>query len=96
MRPFIFILFIAFTLSCKKNNAPDEKQIDPPRECGTILQTPVLDSFFYPTYYITATVQFADAKEVVHLKGNVTGAHDGSWFLSKYDKDTVFCRNLVP
>jgi hypothetical protein len=22
---------------------------------------------------------------------NVTGDHDGSWFTSKYDKDSIFC-----
>lgn len=59
--------------------------------CGIILSTPVLDSFVYPTYYISANIAFADGNEIVHLQGNVTGDHDGSWFLPKYDKDSSFC-----
>ncbi|HXS56909.1 MAG TPA: hypothetical protein VN726_12350 [Hanamia sp.] len=60
-------------------------------DCGRILMTPTLDSFIYPTYYISATIEFNDGKEVLHLRDNVTGNHDGSWFTSKYDKDSILC-----
>lgn len=62
-----------------------------PKRCGRILMTPTLDSFISPTYYISATVQFNDGRELIQVSGNVTGDHDGSWFTSKYDKDSVFC-----
>ena len=85
------ILLIA--VSCKKDNAPSPGQTPPPvvLKCGTILSTPILDSFVYPTYYLTATVAFKDGTEIVHFHDNVTGDHDGSWFISKYDTDSTLC-----
>jgi hypothetical protein len=56
-----------------------------------LLATPVLDSFVYPTYYISAYIAFPDGNEIVHFRDNVTGDHDGSWYLSKYDKDSSLC-----
>ncbi|MGH2647539.1 MAG: hypothetical protein ACRDE8_08235 [Ginsengibacter sp.] len=45
----------------------------------------------YPTYYITTTVAFPGGDETLHFHDNVTGGHDGSWFLPKYSKDSTFC-----
>ncbi|MEO8821175.1 MAG: hypothetical protein ABI267_10760 [Ginsengibacter sp.] len=90
---FVAIIFLGF--ACKKNK-PTDKQTDPqgpkPR-CGVIVQTPVLDSFVYPTYYITTMVAFDTGTELVHFHGDVTGDHDGSWYLPRYDKDSTICTN---
>lgn len=42
---------------------------------------------------MTTTVAFPDGIEVVHFHGTVTGDHDGSWFLTKYDKDSIYCKD---
>lgn len=80
-------------LSCKKENniATETKTPAIPPRCGVLLTTPVLDSFVYPTCYISAFIAFPEGKEVVHFQYNVAGAHDGSWFLNRYDKDSSFC-----
>ena len=77
--------------SCTKDHNIDKQEPEVPKRCGRILMTPTIDSFIYPTYYISATVEFDEGKEVFHARGNVTGDHDGSWFTSKYDKDSIFC-----
>jgi len=84
------VIFIGF--SCVKNKAHDDpKGPQYYTRCGTLVTTPTLDSFVPPTYYITAIVAFPEGNELVHFHGNVTGDHDGSWFLSKYDKDSTYC-----
>lgn len=52
---------------------------------------PYLDSFVYPTFYITTFVHYNEGDEVVHIHGNVDGDHDSSWYLKRYDKDSSFC-----
>ncbi len=83
------ILFIG--IACKKSNNQKLTKPDVVAKCGTILSQPTLDSFVYPTYYITTMVEFKDGIEIVHLSGKVSGDHDGSWFLKTYDKDTTYC-----
>lgn len=85
------ILLIA--VSCKKESVSSQVPTKPPvvLKCGTILNTPILDSFVYPTYYLTANVAFPDGTALLHFHDNVTGNHDGSWFISKYDKDSTLC-----
>lgn len=82
--------------SCKKENGSSQEQTNPPiaKRCGTILSTPILDSFVYPAYYLTANVAFPDGNEIVHFHDDVTGNHDGSWFISKYDKDSTYCTTI--
>lgn len=89
----VVIIIILIGLSCKKGpqKETETKMPETLTECGVILATPVLDSFIYPTYYITALVAFPDGNETVHFHDNVTGDHDGSWFLPRYDKDSTFC-----
>lgn len=91
MRKLLLAGLIFIGISCKKDTTGDDDTKPKITKCGTILSTPILDSFVYPTYYITTLVAFKDGDEVVHLQGNVTGDHDGSWFLTKYDKDTLYC-----
>ena len=52
---------------------------------------PYLDSFVYPTFYITTFVHYNEGDEVVHIHGNVDGDHDSSWYFKRYDKDSSFC-----
>lgn len=86
---------IAFLLqSCKKGDGGSAEVKEPEvpaRRCGILLTTPVLDSLRYPTYYITAVVAFPEGQETVHIVDNVTGDHDGSWYLPKYSKDSTYC-----
>ncbi len=94
MRKSIFAVIIFLGFACKKSKLTDGKQSNPPKtkpRCGVILQTPVLDSFVYPTYYITTVVAFDEGNEMVHIHANVTGDHDGSWYLPRYDKDSSYC-----
>jgi hypothetical protein len=95
MKIALFAAIIFLGCACKKNQLTDDKQTDPPvtkpPKCGVILETPVLDSFVAPTYYITTMVAFDDGTEVIHFQGNVTGDHDGSWYLPKYNKDSTIC-----
>ncbi len=90
MKKLILAAIILTSVSCKKNTKEKESEKEVLR-CGIILRTPTLDSFIFPTYYITALVSYEEGIESVHLKGEVTGDHDGSWFLKKYDKDTLYC-----
>ena len=81
MKKFIVTVIILILVSCQKESAPDPEQTTPPvviLKCGTILSTPILDSFIYPTYYLTAPVAFNDGTEILHFQDNVTGDHDGS------------------
>ena len=90
------ILFLSF-LGCKKNRQDSGSGKEPPgpkTRCGTILATPTLDSFVYPTFYVTALIAYPEGNEVVHFSGNVTGDHDGSWFLPRYDKDSTYCSTV--
>lgn len=93
MKIVLFVAIIFLGIACKKTKLTD-KQTDPhepkPR-CGVITETPVLDSFVYPTYYITTMVAFDNGTELVHFHGDVTGDHDGSWYLPRYDKDSTIC-----
>ncbi len=93
MKFFFVVIIILIGLSCTKEQGKDaeKKQPEIPARCGILLTTPVLDSFVYPTYYITAIVAFPEGNETTHFRGNVTGDHDGSWFLTKYDKDSSYC-----
>jgi len=89
------VIFMGF--ACKKTKTTENKQPTPqgtkPR-CGTILNTPTLDSFVYPTYYITTVVAFQEGNEIVHFHDNVTGDHDSSWYLPKYAKDSSYCTTV--
>ncbi len=93
MKTVLAAAIILTFISCKKEhqNDPEAKTTVEPGRCGTILSTPVLDSFVYPTYYITANIAFPEGNEIVHFHNNVTGDHDGSWFTDKYNKDSSFC-----
>ncbi len=94
MKKTLLALFILTGFACKKRTASEDKNADPtgPKmRCGTILATPTLDSFVYPTFYITTIVAFPEGNEIVHFKGDVTGDHDGSWYLPRYDKDSSLC-----
>ena len=91
---FVVIAIIILTgVSCKKARQEESETKAPETafKCGTLFTTPVLDSFIYPTYYITAVVAFPDGNEIIHFHDNVTGDHDGSWYLPKYSKDSTFC-----
>jgi hypothetical protein len=97
MKKLLLALLILAGLSCRKTKSTDGKTTDPtgPKvRCGTILSTPTLDSFVYPTFYITTVVAFPEGDEVVHFSGNVSGDHDGSWYLPRYDKDSSFCTTV--
>jgi hypothetical protein len=37
------------------------------------------------------TVRFKEGDERIHFHADVTGDHDGSWFLPKYDRDSTIC-----
>ena len=93
MKNFFAIVIILIGLSCKKGQQKHDETNAPQAapKCGILLTTPILDSFVYPTYFITAIVVFPDGKETVHFHDNVTGDHDGSWFLPRYSKDSTFC-----
>ena len=88
------IIFIGFSCTKDKNH-DDSKGPEYYTRCGTLLTTPTLDSFVPPTYYITAIVAFPEGNELVHFHGEVTGDHDGSWFLTRYDKDSTYCTDPV-
>ncbi|MEO6838363.1 MAG: hypothetical protein ABI261_03995 [Ginsengibacter sp.] len=94
MKKYLLAGILLIALSCKKESASSGGQTKPPAvvlKCGTILSTPILDSFVYPTYYLTANVAFKDGNEIIHFHDNVTGDHDGSWFISKYNTDSTIC-----
>src|SRR6185437_6183875 len=86
---------IVIGFSCQKENnlitGTETKTPAIPAKCGILLTRPVLDSFQYPTCYISALIDFPEGREIVHLQYNVAGSHDGSWFLTRYDKDSSFC-----
>lgn len=87
---FVFITFY----SCQKaKNEAILLRTSPIQitRCGTITMRPYLDSFVYPTFYITTFVHYNEGDEVVHIHGNVDGDHDSSWYLKRYDKDSSFC-----
>ncbi len=93
----LILIIITAGLGCTKTKSGDEKTTDPPgskMRCGTILVTPTLDSFVYPTFYVTTVVAFPEGNEIVHFHGNVTGDHDGSWYLPRYDIDSSFCTTV--
>ena len=96
MRKLLFAGMILLGFSCKKNQTNETKSQEYISHCGTILMTPVLDSFVSPTYYITMLVAFKEGNEIIHCSGNVTGVHDGSWFLTKYNKDSTYCTAPIP
>jgi hypothetical protein len=91
MQKLLMLILIVAGWSCTKDHEIEQKETEVPKRCGRILMTPTLYSFIYPTYFISATVEFSDGKEVLQVRDNVTGDHDGSWFTSKYDKDSIFC-----
>lgn len=94
MKKILLVGIILSEFACTKTNANDGKTTDPGegiKRCGTILETPTLDSFVSPTYYLTAIVHFPEGDETIHFHGDVTGDHDGSWFLPRYDKDSSVC-----
>lgn len=92
MKKIFLAGIILIIFSCKKNDTTtDPANPVPIAKCGTISDRPTLDSFVYPTYYITMMVTFSDGNKLMHIHDNVTGDHDGSWFLNKYDKDSSFC-----
>lgn len=94
MKKLVLSLLLITQFACRKNTPSANKPSDPDgltHRCGTILNTPILDSFIYPTYYITTLVAFPEGNEVVHFHDQVTGDHDSSWFLPKYDKDSSYC-----
>jgi hypothetical protein len=91
MNKLILAGLILIMSSCEKATDPGLVTPKPIPRCGIILNTPTLDSFVYPTYYITTIVCFPEGNEVIHFHDNVTGNHDGSWYLKKYDKDSSYC-----
>ncbi|MEO6894103.1 MAG: hypothetical protein ABI136_03650 [Ginsengibacter sp.] len=94
MKKTLLAGLILMGLACTKTKTDDGKISDPTEgteRCGTITVTPTLDSFIAPTYYITAVVRFPAGDEIIHFHGEVTGDHDGSWFLPRYDKDSTIC-----
>ncbi|MEO8822741.1 MAG: hypothetical protein ABI366_04140 [Ginsengibacter sp.] len=94
MKKILLVGLILSGFACTKTNTGDGKTTDPtegPKRCGIILETPTLDSFVAPTYYITIMIHFPEGDETIHLHGEVTGDHDGSWFLPRYDKDSMIC-----
>lgn len=87
------LVFIAF-FSCQKIKNEEVLLRTSPIQilrCGTIVMRPYLDSFVYPTFYITTFVHYREGDEVVHIHGNVDGDHDSSWYFKRYDKDSSFC-----
>lgn len=96
MKKLLLALLLLAGLGCRKTKSNVDKTPDLPKmRCGTILVTPTLDSFVYPTFYVTTVVAFPEGNEMVHFSGDVTGDHDGSWYLPRYDKDSSFC-TMVP
>ena len=95
MKKLTFTAIILIGFACQKSKTIATKEPEYITRCGTLLTRPTLDSFIPPTYYITAIVAFPEGNEVVHFHGNVTGDHDGSWFLSRYDKDSTYCTEPV-
>lgn len=91
MNKLILAILALIISSCEKTDDPERVTSASAKRCGIILSTPTLDSFAYPTYYITTLVAFPGGDEVIHLHDNVTGDHDGSWYLKKYDKDSSYC-----
>ena len=92
MKKLLLAFLIVSALGCRKTKFIADKTPDPPKmRCGTILVTPTLDSFVYPTFYVTTVVAFPEGNEMVHFSGDVTGDHDSSWYLPRYDKDSSFC-----
>lgn len=94
MKKILLAGLILSGFACGKPKTNDEKTTDPTeptKRCGTILSTPTLDSFVAPTYYITMRVHFPEGDEIIHFHADVTGDHDGSWFLPRYDKDSTIC-----
>lgn len=95
MNKLILAGLILIVSSCEKATDSGTVTPNPIPRCGIILNTPTLDSFVYPTYYITTIVAFPEGNEVMHLHDNVTGDHDGSWYLKKYAKDSSYCYILA-
>jgi hypothetical protein len=93
MKKVLVAAIVLLCIACKKEIQNDAATKTPAIQgkCGIILSTPVLDSFVYPTYYISFNIAFPDGNEIMHLHDNVTGDHDGSWFIPKYDKGSSFC-----
>lgn len=94
MKKILLVGIILTGFSCTKTKTNDGKSTDPAegsKRCGTITMTPTLDSFIAPTYYITTVVHFPEGDETIHFHADVTGDHDGSWFLPRYDKDSTIC-----
>ena len=92
MKKILLAGLILFSFSCKKKDTTtDPANPVSITKCGIILNRPTLDSFVYPTYYITMIVTFPEGNKMMHIHDNVIGDHDGSWFLTKYDKDSSFC-----
>ena len=92
MKIFFATVIILIGISCTKEKQVNEiQEPEIPLRCGVLVTTPALDSFIYPTYYITALVEFPEGSETIHYHDNVTGDHDGSWYLPKYDKDSTIC-----
>jgi hypothetical protein len=96
MKKLLLVLLVLAGLGCRKTKSIADKPTDPGTKtrCGTILVTPTLDSFVYPTFYVSTVVAFAEGNEMVHFSGDVTGDHDSSWYLPRYDKDSSFCTTV--
>jgi len=95
MKKFLLAVLILIGFACKKTKTTAEKEPEYYTRCGILLTTPTLDSFVPPTYFITAIVAFPEGNELVHFHGDVTGDHDGSWFLTRYDKDSTYCTEPI-
>jgi len=94
MKKILLAGLMLSAVACTKNKTDIDKTTDPPEgqmRCGTILETPTLDSFVSPTFYISVGVRFKEGDERIHFHADVTGDHDGSWFLPKYDRDSTIC-----
>ena len=95
MKKLLIIAFLLIGFSCKKDKKADPAGPQYFSKCGKVLTTPVLDSFIYPTYYITAIIQYPEGNQLIHFHGNVSGNHDGSWYLSRYDIDSTYCTDPI-
>lgn len=60
MKNFFAAIIILIGFSCKKEQQKETETKAPETltKCGILLATPILDSFVYPTYYITVNVAF--------------------------------------
>ncbi len=75
MKKILLAVFMLSAVACTKNKTDVDKTTDPTEgqmRCGTILETPTLDSFVSPTFYISVSVRFKEGDERIHFHADVT------------------------